>query len=47
MILKLTYGLECNPLHDPHIAMAEQLSRVTARATQPGRWLCDSFPARS
>ncbi|THH00805.1 hypothetical protein EW026_g1781 [Hermanssonia centrifuga] len=45
VILKLTYGIECKPVNDPHIAMAEQLSKITAQATQPGRWLCDSFPS--
>ncbi|KAJ3555508.1 hypothetical protein NM688_g2539 [Phlebia brevispora] len=44
VILQLTYGFDCDPLNDPNIAMAEQLSSITAYATQPGRWLCDSFP---
>jgi len=44
VILQLTYGITCLPKDDPKIAMAEELSRITAHATQPGRWLCDSFP---
>lgn len=45
VILKLTYGIECLPDDDPNIAMAEKLSKITAEATQPGKWLCDSFPS--
>lgn len=45
VILELTYGIRCSPNNDPHIRKAEQLSKITAKATEPGRWLCDSFPS--
>ncbi|KAJ7593187.1 cytochrome P450 [Mycena floridula] len=43
-LLKLTYGIECRPVQDPWIGMSEELSKITAVASQPGRWLVDSFP---
>ena len=45
VILKLAYGIECKPIDDPDLAMSEQLTKITAEATRPGRWLCDSFPS--
>ncbi|KAJ3572739.1 hypothetical protein NP233_g2891 [Leucocoprinus birnbaumii] len=44
VILKLTYGIECSPHEDPWIAKSEALHKITALASQPGRWLVDSFP---
>ncbi|KIJ37779.1 hypothetical protein M422DRAFT_781573 [Sphaerobolus stellatus SS14] len=44
IILKLTYGLDCKRFNDPWIAMSEEVQRITAIATEPGRWLVDSFP---
>ncbi|KAJ7139630.1 cytochrome P450 [Mycena epipterygia] len=43
-LLKLTYGIECQAMQDPWIGMAEDLCKITAVASQPGRWLVDSFP---
>jgi len=46
VILKLTYGIECRSHEDPWIAKSEALHKITALASQPGRWLVDSFPIR-
>lgn len=44
IILKLAYGLDCKSYDDPWIAMSEEVQQITAIATEPGRWLVDSFP---
>ncbi|KAF9444744.1 cytochrome P450 [Macrolepiota fuliginosa MF-IS2] len=44
VILKLTYGIECRRQEDPWIAKSDELHKITAIASQPGRWLVDSFP---
>ncbi|KAF8903471.1 cytochrome P450 [Gymnopilus junonius] len=43
-ILKLTYGIECRTNGYSWIAKSEELHKITAAASEPGRWLVDSFP---
>ncbi|KAJ7139636.1 cytochrome P450 [Mycena epipterygia] len=42
-LLKLTYGIECQAMQDPWIGMAEDLCKITAVASQPGRCLLTLF----
>lgn len=45
-ILKLVYGIEINYDNDRFLDLAEALSKITTHASEPGRWLVDSFPKR-
>ncbi|TFK37020.1 cytochrome P450 [Crucibulum laeve] len=45
ILLRLLYGIHCLPEDDPHIARAEHVCDLTAKAMQPGRWMCDIFPS--
>ncbi|KAF5372573.1 hypothetical protein D9758_005191 [Tetrapyrgos nigripes] len=45
--LKLTYGIQTKEKNDPFIEMSERLGDITTEATQPGKWLVDSFPIPS
>ncbi|EJD00221.1 cytochrome P450 [Fomitiporia mediterranea MF3/22] len=44
IILKLVYGYEINYKDDFFVQLAEKLAQLTTEATEPGRWLVDSFP---
>jgi len=46
LVFKLTYGIDVQSIHDPYIALTEEMNRRTSMAIAPGRWLCDSFPIR-
>ncbi|KAH9936926.1 cytochrome P450 [Amylocystis lapponica] len=43
--LRMVYGYTTKSMDDRFIAVAERLARLTGEATEPGRWLVDSFPS--
>ncbi|KAI0729737.1 cytochrome P450 [Fomitopsis betulina] len=45
--MRIAYGYNVSdgPKEDKFVTLAEELARLTAKATSPGRWLVDSFPA--
>lgn len=47
--MRIAYGYNVSdgPKEDKFVTLAEELARLTAKATSPGRWLVDSFPART
>ncbi|KZT68543.1 cytochrome P450 [Daedalea quercina L-15889] len=47
--MRLAYGYDVSdgPGEDHFVTLAEELARLTAKATKPGRWLVDSFPIRA
>ncbi|KAF8652300.1 hypothetical protein AX16_004458 [Volvariella volvacea WC 439] len=44
LILLITYGIEVQPEHDPHVERAEKALINVAENITPGRWLVDSLP---
>ncbi|KAL5531037.1 hypothetical protein ACEPAG_3913 [Sanghuangporus baumii] len=44
IILKLVYDYQIDYEDDYFVQLAEKLGRLTTEATDPGRWLVDSFP---
>ncbi|EPS96213.1 hypothetical protein FOMPIDRAFT_1032524 [Fomitopsis schrenkii] len=45
--MRIAYGYNVSdgPEEDQFVTLAEELARLTAKASSPGRWLVDSFPA--
>ncbi|KAH9918445.1 cytochrome P450 [Fomitopsis serialis] len=44
--MRVAYGYDVSqgPGEDHFVTLAEELARLTAKASKPGRWLVDSFP---
>jgi hypothetical protein len=44
-IVRLVYGHQIRNHNDILVTLAESLGSLTDTASEPGRWLVDSFPA--